>query len=49
MRAAREAMPWTETVRDPRSAERPRFLESYLNVVRAVAQQISSRLPAASR
>jgi RNA polymerase sigma factor FliA len=46
MRAAREAMPWTETVRDPGSPERPRFLESYLNVVRAVAHQIFSRLPA---
>jgi RNA polymerase sigma factor for flagellar operon FliA len=46
MRAAREAMPWTEAVRDARSPERPRFLESYLNVVRAVAQQIFSRLPA---
>ena len=46
MRAAREAIPWTETVRDPGSPERPRFLESYLNVVRAVAQQIAARLPA---
>lgn len=46
MRAAREAIAWSETVRDPASPERPRFLESYLNVVRAVAQQIFSRLPA---
>jgi RNA polymerase sigma factor for flagellar operon FliA len=46
MRAAREALPWTEAVRDPASPERPRFLESYLNVVRAVAQQVFTRLPA---
>lgn len=44
-KAAREFVPWSEAVRDANAPERQRFLESYLNVVRAVAQHIASRLP----
>lgn len=44
-RPAREFVPWSEAVRNAEAPERQRFLESYLNVVRAVAQHIASRLP----
>ena len=41
-----EPLPWTEAVRDPASADRARFLESHIDLVKYLASRMASRLPA---
>jgi len=45
MTAIAEPMPWTEAVRDGSGAERERFLQSHVDLVRYLALRIASRLP----
>lgn len=45
MNSPGKPLPWTDEVRDRRSPERDRFLESHIDLVRYLALRISTRLP----